>query len=151
MTDTFLYPPLHNVTSCATAMALQASQYNLNKTTWIWIYDRENRRFKSNQIDIFATRYFAMYDYKKAKQNHKKAIQYHKIPNKIMRDHKRPYKTTIGRSRPCYVLQGHFEIMTFCSNAMEAILILNIFRSFCNFFCLIWKKFRWQTFLVPFL
>ena len=53
-----------------------------NKTKWIWIYDREKRRYKD------------MKDHKKGWKNHKKAIQDHKRSCNTI---KRPFKTIIGR------------------------------------------------------
>ena len=91
----------------------------------------------------------------------------HKII-KVLQDHKRPYKATIGRLRPCQVRQGqiwprkhkamilsHFELTTFssilsnfhCEHFLfdqERILFANISSSLWNIFCS-------RTFFVPFV
>ena len=70
-----------------TAMKAEINFSSKKKIKWVWIYDTENRRYKSIQISIL--------------QKKKKAIKKHETD---MQDQKRPYQTMISlkKSKHCH-------------------------------------------------
>ena len=93
-------------------------QLKLNKTKWIWIYDREKRRYKSNKI-----------------------LRYKTINGYIIWRHlrwKRPYKAMQGHIKPNMAIQYHnvlcnmsifVPLHIFCSKKID---MIKIGRFYCR-------------------
>ena len=117
---------------------IETSFWNTNKTKWIWIYDREKKRFKSNQINILP--------WKTIKRPYKTIKRPYKTIKRPYKTIKRPYSTMKCHTRSCKTIKDH-------NWSVKAMLESNFhcehFLFVCNFFCSIWNKICSRTFFVP--